>query len=506
MNHVEVTDGPIVSVHLRSDPNVSLPEEDGKSIRMEDFIRPFFEKLNEKAVAYLVMRNHQGYPKLAHKPDIGLLIWHRHVRLLMKAFGELCGELGYAFVLDTRTRQSVIMTAIRFGGPDNGQAGSRAIKVDARTYESLSLTRCQKVLRGFSYKVFYDEVKRRQVTQDGCIFYTFDQPDELVMLFKQWKRKGTEKYRQEILVAMADPAVERWFREATGITGGCVHDLIKSPGDEGYDPLLWRLVRYRFGPHTLGRILRTHWRALVIRLRRSRPGIAPIFYFSGPDGCGKTTLVEAVRSSLDQNGIRYKYFYSLKKVLRFVVKRVVSLTAQVGGLKEVAAPTRHATDGDNVARHVDRTHGGGGHGRWWRIWKRLVVLVSFADSWIGAMLAWLYRVQGYAVLVETSPYDMFIKYHMPEFAGIEKRFAPIVPRPNACFVLSATAQNIRERKAELGADEIAEYYRRLEKVFERGRVGNQRIYIRTDENPARCAAETLQHVVGAIGRSQTNVR
>ncbi len=463
---------------------------------MEDFIRPFFEKLNEKAVAYLVMRNHQGYPQWAHKPDIGLLIWHRHVRLLMEAFGELCGELGYAFALDTRTRQSVIMKAVRFDGRANGQTRSRAIKVDARTYESLSLTRCQKVIRGFSYKVFYDEVKRRQVSQDGCIFYTFDQPDELVMLFKQWKRKGAEKYRREVLDALTDPVVERWFREATGITGGRVQDVITSPEDGRYEALLWQLVRHRFGPHTPGRILRTHWRALTIRLRRYRPGLAPMFYFSGPDGCGKTTLVKAVRSSLGQNGIRYKYFYSLKKVLQFFIRRI--------------APTGHATDGVNVVRQGDRAHGGGGHRRseelWWRLRKRLVVLVSFTDSLIGAMLAWLYRVRGYAVLVETSPYDVFIKYHTPEFAGIEKRFAPLVPRPDACFVLAATAQNILKRKSELGAEEIDEYYRRLEKVFARGHVGNRTIYIRTDENPARCAAETLQHIVGAIGRSQTNVR
>ena len=163
-----------------------------------------------------------------------------------------------------------------------------------------------------------------------------------------------------------------------------------------------------------------------------------------------------------------------------------------------------------MVRHGDRAYGGGGRRRsgerWWRLRKRLVVLVSFTDSLIGAMLAWLYRVRGYAVLVETSPYDVFIKYHTPEFAGIEKRLAPLVPRPDACFVLSATAQNILERKAELGAEEIDEYYRRLEKVFARGHVGNRTIYIRTDEDPARCAAETLQHIVGAIGRSQTNVR
>jgi hypothetical protein len=123
--------------------------------------------------------------------------------------------------------------------------------------------------------------------------------------------------------------------------------------------------------------------------------------------------------------------------------------------------------------------------RAWRLRKLLALLVGLVDIRISYLAAWWCRWRGIVVLVETSPYDVFIKYHMPEFRWVERVFAPFLPRPNLCLVLRADPHSIVSRKAELTVAEIRDFYDRVDRVIHRAGMQSRAIAVSTDVSPDR---------------------
>jgi ribose 1,5-bisphosphokinase PhnN len=469
-------------------------------------VRGLFQALNEQQVDYLVMRNYQGYPDQLHKPDIGLFIAGRHRRRLVAAIRQLCAEQGYICFQNVDRKSGIAVTAIRFAAGNDGSLHAPFLKIDARTYESFDLTRIQKAIRGFSYRVFLDDTKRRTIQRDGCSFFILDQPDEMIFLLKQWKRKQDPRYRQELVDALEDQVWNRWFCTAIGARGPIDAELYFAARYlNDYDVPLWNMVQQRWGAHTVWRAVVSHLRVAWARLAGLHFGWGPLVYFSGPDGCGKTTLVEATRNMLARHGVKHTCYYSLKRYLRFVTQRLAWLKGR--GARRTAAGNETSgscgSDEDFRQFRIEWEHGDRDTGtRAWRVRKYMALLVGVADIWIGYSMALLYRVRGHTVLVETSPYDVFVKYHMPEFARTERVLARLVPKPTLGFSIHVEAFRLANRKSELTRSEIDHYYRRMERVLERG--GAERHFVTVDNNHsvAEAAAEICRHVFQASGESQ----
>ena len=116
-------------------------------------------------------------------------------------------------------------------------------------------------------------------------------------------------------------------------------------------------------------------------------------------------------------------------------------------------------------------------GRWtWRVGKRLSLLISWVDVWLGWVLVTSYRIRGFTILVETSPYDLFAKYHMPHFPFLEKILAPLMPKPTQGFLLAATPQSIVIRKRELTEEEIKKYYDQMDRVLKTAKCNYKSIW------------------------------
>lgn len=457
-----------------------------------DLVKQLFAKFNDADLPYLVLRNYHGYPDKLEKPDIGLLVDDRSVDRVKVVFQRLCEEQGYACVVDRKLANGLVMSAVRLVARDNGGVGCVLLKIDARAYKSFKLSRAHKAIPGFSYKVFFHEVRRRKRIVNGCEFFTYDQPDELIMLFRQWKRKQQTRYRDQIIEALADDKLNRWVCRAAHIDGPILPCFWSNQYEDRYDRLVWQLVTARWGKKTLGRVLRDHWRAVRVRLHRRGARLGPVVYFSGPDGSGKTTVVQQVREQLERVGIKYKYLYSLKKFLRFVTKRLIWLKyvsrrrgQRVRGFESYVQMAEHR---DDVTDHW-----------WWYTRKYMALVAGVCDICLGSCLAMLYRMRGRVVLIETSPYDVFVKYHMPEFVRSEKVLARLIQKPSMGILLRATPEQIHMRKPELSREQIEAFYSRLEVVMTRAKVIRRFIDVDTAVSPTCSAVKASNQVLGLLG-------
>jgi hypothetical protein len=194
------------------------PAPPAGSVELGDLLPTMLRRLEEGSLRYVVMRNYHGYPQWAYKPDIGLLIDHRDVNLFIQLFHQTCDELGYAFLRGEPGRNNVVLLAVRSVAQPVGASRLESVKVDARTYESFALTRWHHRLHPLSYKVFLDDTRRRQIEQGNCAFHVYEPLDEFIMLFKQWRRKGGERYRNLIVERLSEPRLRLWFCETIGAT------------------------------------------------------------------------------------------------------------------------------------------------------------------------------------------------------------------------------------------------------------------------------------------------
>ncbi len=448
-----------------------------------ELVRALFRHLDAARVRYLVLRNHQGYPRALLKPDIGLLIAPDHAGLLVEAVDGACRERDCDWSLRAGARNNVVLDIVDRGG--------ERLKIDARTYESIRLTAAHRLVPGLSYKLFWDDVCRRRVERPDCGFNAYGQPDELILLLNQWRRKRDPRYQRELAEALHAPEAARWFERATGVSAAAFE--ASSGFQAWHEDALRRLVTARWGPESLRRVVTTHARALRLLLGRMRPVLPPLVYLSGPDGAGKTALAGALDEVLATRKLSCRRLYSLRWLLRGAARRALRQALHARG----APPERFEPAWQRIEKGLLPP---GAPGRDALLTAKL--LLDVLDAAIGGALAGSLRLAGHVVVVETSPYDVFVKYGMPERPRLERLLAPLLPRPTLLLVLRASPDAIVARKPELTAAEVADYYRRLERVVDRAGVGARVREVDTGGPPEEAVLAVRRQVIPALAAAR----
>lgn len=237
-------------------------------VDVSDLLPTVLERFESQGLRYVVQRNYEHFPIRAYRRDIGLLVDHREVRRMITLSRTACEARGYFFSLGRPGSNSVIMYAERPAATQDGeQAQFERLKFDARTYEPFP--RPGRELGRLSYRVLLDQVSRRRVEQHGCVFHVPGQPDEMILLFKQWRRKGLTRHRLQLVEMLRGERTRRWFREATGVDDATIDAVLARSYGTEHDDLLWKMATHRWG-HSLGRTIDNTARTIWARLHFPR--------------------------------------------------------------------------------------------------------------------------------------------------------------------------------------------------------------------------------------------
>jgi Cdc6-like AAA superfamily ATPase len=208
---------------------------------------------------------------------------------------------------------------------------------------------------------------------------------------------------------------------------------------------------------------------------------APLIYVTGPDGCGKTSTCKSIGKILKKRGQKYKHVYSIKrnviKYLIFALRRKLHGKTDPTDNKFSSDPSKRTFRFVLTEDIFDRDDGT----FLWRLRKFFTLLITIFDVFLNNLVIKYWQFKGNVVLVETSPYDIFLKYHMPRFKLVEIIFARLLPKPTIGVVLDAEPQKIFDRKPELTVEELESYYSRLEVLLVDAHVADRFHKVNSDK-------------------------
>lgn len=474
-----------------------LAERDSTADQRAALVRAVFAALDATGLRYVIPRNWQRLP---HEPgkDIDILIPVRELPGAVEAIRAQAHRLGFASVVRRTDGRGLGVDVI--GWRPAGLAGEPlGVGFDLRCW--LSFPTSRRRLPEARVKVFAEELQARQVEHNGMRLRVLSPMDEWIALYAQYLMKryrGIEHKAAEYAGRLERMLEDRQLAESLcRATGSSDRDaLLARALASSPDPALASdLLRERWGRRWPGRWLLVQLRAFELHVRTRAPSMGPIVYFSGPDGAGKTTVTRGVAERLAACGVPFRRRYSLKIVLRAITRRLAFVKKI--GRGRLRPDDVAAQDGPDLLFLTEDTRDRDTGSPLWRFRKRMALLVGIADIWIGWLLMLPARLRGAVVLVETAPYDIFVKYHMPEFPALERRLGPLLPRPSVGLLMEADPQSILRRRAELTLEEIRDYYRRFACILQRCRAQDRYVRVRTDRDPEASITEASTAVLAA---------
>ena len=220
--------------------------------------------------------------------------------------------------------------------------------------------------------------------------------------------------------------------------------------------------------------------------RPEKPLIRQRIAFSGPDGSGKTTVTLLAMAWLraGTGGV------ASVKTLRLAT---LQLVRSVWWAKQIIMGSERHTPGkvgsfalSSGERDREKP------GSLWRLRRAVGLVAACLDQAIvGRVYLLAAALRGADVVIETAPWDAFVKRHRPEFPLIQRVLLWMTPRVSSVYMCVATPDSIVRRKPELSAEEIADYYARIDGLSD-SLVGQQRRNIATDVEPLEMIEQLLR--------------
>lgn len=447
-------------------------------------IQKLFSKLNEININYVVLRNYETLPHKVEN-DLDILVDPREGNIFNKTSREVFADQGYFSTMEPLKMNGMHIKGIKIN-PDDSKT---SLCIHAQYWVSCEISVVQKSVPGLSYKVFIDNLQREFIEQNGCKFYIPSSIDRFGLLLRQWIFKRKPEYKSQIAELAAMESVQDFLSDTLpSLTN--VDNLFAD--NVASEKTLKKFIISRWGQQ---KFVKAYSRVLCTIIGIKKRRVAPLFYISGPDGAGKTTISKTMSHVLKELQIKHRHFYSMKRnILRsmiFFVRRKLHGTSDNKFTKDLSSRKFRFVMTEDIADRDDGSLA-------WKLRKLITLMISISDIFINFWPVLFFRIRNNVVIIETSPYDIFIKYHMPRFHLLEKIFAPFIPSPTQGLILKADPDKIVQRKHELDVQEIIQYYQRLDDVLTKGRIKDRFAEVRTDTDVTETKEQVYKIVASVI--------
>ena len=411
------------------------------TLEFVNFFKDLFQELKTKKVCYAILRHFQHLPYAYPKNEIGLLVDFKDISKFVDIIA-----------LITHRHQMGFLKEIKFGTSRifiRSSSGEH-YRFDIRHMLVLDIPGAKKTTR-VRWRVTQDIIKyiypdnspNFLVLKDKAYFlsllcYFLRKPDrnylidELRILLNSINESHIYNIPRNLLVDLLDDFSNN---NLTSSNLDRVADILKSTSQ----PLQCIPAALFYGARNI-------WKT------------SQIVYFSGPDGSGKTTAIKLTREEYQRYKISSKFIYVRNLFLRKIGKILLYVFYSLKTRKYIP-----------LSKFIGM--GWGNHYRSerlvWKVYKFFLLVLVLADNILSSPLMLIYRLIYQNVFVEISPYDYFVKYHMPRFTLLEWLGKWIIPKPNLWFVVYGMPDKIHQRRSELTAEEIQQYYLVLENITKR---------------------------------------
>ncbi len=433
---------------------------------IKELVTTVFNQLNNAELRYVVLRNYENFPYDVGN-DLDILVSTQDLNEMDGLIKNAFSSLGYLSKSIPMKKNGVLYKGVKI----HSDGSTTSLSIHVQFWISLELNKLQQTIPGISYKVFIDQLNERElITQDGCEFYVASPVDRFILLLRQWIFKKKPAYKKQLSDLLKNEKVNDFCKKCDSmVTAELLYE-----SDSNSNKFLRIFALERWGNLSA---VKNYSRVLESLLVRKRKKLAPIIYVTGPDGAGKTSVSSALTESFKVLDMNFKHVYSIKRnMIRhgiFIIRRKIHGTDDNKFSDDPSARKFRFIMTEDITDRDDGT-------ALWNIRKLVTLMISISDVFINFIPVTYFRMRYGVVIVETSPYDIFIKYHMPKFEILEKVFAPAFPKASFGLLLKADAEIIAERKKELYPEEIDSYYSRIDDVLTKAKSLDSFHEVRTD--------------------------
>jgi len=428
----------------------------------ERFLAAFFDFLNSEAVEYSVIRNYETLPQTVLGTDIDLVIRQKEFKRVCRRFHDVAAGAGYRVWKKFPKNWNIMH--LKFA-PVNCTDPKDVVKIDF-------------MLNGLKW-LGYDLLDRKtllnHIVEHNGVRVLEKPASTLLTLLNSWTYGGRlkEKYRQEYLGLPADGRlwVDQKLTEAFGSYAAVLIGLLEAgENDFNFNRLRLAFVLQR----------KTEWFHLLAgavsfissTLRRivSPPG--EFVCVTGPDGCGKSSLVNSVETTCER---------MYKRLLRFHHFPLLRIFSRIDRVSTVRYERRLS----NADEWSNRNRKNGVLISLLRCSYQLFRLWAGYWFWI-----WPERVKGSLVIGERWCYDWLLDPGSKGVTlpyGIRKCFFMLCPKPDKLVVMRCSPALARKRKPELPEEEISRQYELIDRL-----LSHERGFCYVDNNGS------LQETAGAF--------